>query len=113
MHVEIMVKVELITCRSADERRRSENGVVGEGDLNRPNIGKCALNQAETLQLLRMEGCLWKETHTMQGPPKKPAKKRHTANAAKDFENDAPRMNRLNRGKESKYTTWRPRRSVI
>jgi len=42
------------------------------------------------------------ETYTRQGPPKKPAKKRHTARAAKDFEKEAPRMNRLKMGKENK-----------
>jgi len=40
--------------------------------------------------------------YTRQGPPKKPAKKRHTARAAKDLENEAPRIKRQNVGKENK-----------
>jgi len=40
--------------------------------------------------------------YTKLGPPKKPAKKRHTARAAKELENEAPRMKRPNIGKETR-----------
>lgn len=41
------VNGQLLTGRSPYERRRSENGIVCDGDLSRPDVGKRALNQAE------------------------------------------------------------------
>lgn len=44
----------------------------------------------------------WIVAYTKLGPPKKPAKKRHTARAAKDLAKEAPKMKRPNMGKETR-----------
>ena len=43
-------------------------------------------------------------THTSDGPPKKPAKKRHTARAANECEKEPPRIKRQKIGKVVWYT---------
>ena len=43
--------------------------------------------------------------YTSDGPPKKPAKKRHTASAPNECEKEPPTMKRQKIGKVVRYTT--------